>query len=77
MVRRPGARVISTDLSAGMLATARLIDGRSSGPAPLLAQADATRLPFADGSFDIVFSAYGATPSSRTPPRSWRNWPGS
>lgn len=57
-----GARVISTDLSAGMLATARLIDGRSSGPAPLLAQADATRLPFADGSFDIVFSAYGATP---------------
>lgn len=57
-----GARVVSTDLSAGMLATARLIDARHAGPAPLLGQADATRLPFADGSFDIAFSAYGATP---------------
>ncbi|HCE60726.1 MAG TPA: SAM-dependent methyltransferase [Janibacter terrae] len=57
-----GAHVVSTDLSAGMLATARLLDARHDGPAPLLAQADASRLPFADASFDIVFSAYGATP---------------
>lgn len=57
-----GARVVSTDLSAGMLASARVIDARTRGPAPLLAQADATRLPFADAVFDIVFSAYGATP---------------
>lgn len=57
-----GARVVSTDLSGGMLATAARLSARSPGPAPLLAQADATRLPFADASFDIVFSAYGATP---------------
>ena len=57
-----GARVVSTDLSAGMLRSARTIDARTEGTAPLLAQADATRLPFADASFDIVFSAYGATP---------------
>lgn len=56
-----GARVISTDLSAGMLATARLIDGRSSGPAPLLAQADATRLPFADGSPGVFCSCLNGT----------------
>lgn len=57
-----GARVVSTDLSAGMLFTAATLSARSPGPAPLLAQADATRLPFDDGSFDLVFSAYGATP---------------
>lgn len=57
-----GARVVSTDLSAGMLATAATLSARSPGPAPLLAQADATRLPFDDGTFDLVFSAYGATP---------------
>ena len=57
-----GAQVVSSDLSAGMLATARRLDARTDGPAPPLVQADATRLPFADESFDIVFSAYGATP---------------
>lgn len=57
-----GARVVSSDFSGGMLRTARLIDARHRGPAPHLVQADATRLPFAGGSFDIVFSAYGATP---------------
>ena len=57
-----GATVVSTDLSGGMLATARLLDARTPGPAPALAQADATRLPFADACFDVVFSAYGATP---------------
>ncbi|MGO1167340.1 MAG: class I SAM-dependent methyltransferase [Janibacter sp.] len=57
-----GARIVSSDLSGGMLRTARALDRRSPGPAPALAQADATRLPFASESFDIVFSAYGATP---------------
>lgn len=57
-----GARVVSSDLSAGMLRTARHIDSRSPAPPPGLVQADATVLPFVDASFDIVFSAYGATP---------------
>ncbi|WP_338747763.1 class I SAM-dependent methyltransferase [Janibacter alittae] len=57
-----GARVVSSDLSGGMLRTARQVDARSPGPAPELLQADATRLGLADASFDIVFSAYGATP---------------
>lgn len=57
-----GARVVSSDLSAGMLRTARRIDARSPAPSPALVQADATVLPFADAGFDIVFSAYGATP---------------
>ncbi len=57
-----GAQVVSSDLSAGMLRTARRIDATHAGPAPLLVQADATHLPFADRSFDVVFSAYGAVP---------------
>ena len=57
-----GARVVSSDLSAGMLRTARRLDDRSPGPTPALVQADATRLPFASESFDVVLSAYGATP---------------
>ena len=50
-----GARVISSDLSAGMLRTARRLDARSPGPSPALLQADATRLPFAAASFEVVF----------------------
>lgn len=57
-----GAHVVSSDLSGGMLRAARAVDARHDGPAPLLLQADATRLPFADASFDVVFSAYGALP---------------
>lgn len=57
-----GARVVSTDLSAGMLASAARIDAGHAGPSPALAQADATRLPFAGATFDLVFSAYGALP---------------
>lgn len=45
---RPDLDVVGTDLSAGMLAKAR-----DAGAAPVL-QADAERLPFADGSFDVV-----------------------
>jgi SAM-dependent methyltransferase len=60
-LRRHGALAVATDLSAGMLARSRQIDAGTSGPVPL-AQADAVALPFADASFDIVCSAYGAVP---------------
>lgn len=56
-----GARVVATDLSAGMLRQAAAIDTRSGRPLPL-AQCDAMALPFADASFDIVFTAYGVVP---------------
>lgn len=58
-----GALVVSTDLSLGMLRTAAAIDEGSPGrPRPALVQCPAQRLPFADESFDLAFSAYGATP---------------
>lgn len=56
-----GARVVATDLSGGMLRQAAAIDARSGERLPL-AQCDATALPFAPASFDIVFTAYGAVP---------------
>lgn len=45
---RPGVDVVGADLSTGMLANAR-----AAGAWPLV-QADAARLPFADGSLDLV-----------------------
>jgi ubiquinone/menaquinone biosynthesis C-methylase UbiE len=45
---RPDVLVVGSDLSSGMLGAAS-----SAGASPLV-QADATRLPFADGSFDLV-----------------------
>lgn len=61
-----GARVVASDLSAGMLRQAREIDARRhavTGARPLpLVQADARRLPFADRRFDVVFTSYGAVP---------------
>jgi SAM-dependent methyltransferase len=36
--------------------------GTGAGGAPALVQADAARLPFADASFDLACSAYGALP---------------
>jgi ubiquinone/menaquinone biosynthesis C-methylase UbiE len=56
-----GCRVVATDLSAGMLATARVIESDSGGGPPLV-QCDGLALPFADESFDRVFTAYGAVP---------------
>jgi SAM-dependent methyltransferase len=56
-----GARVVATDLSVGMLRQARSIDAGRIACLPL-AQCDATALPFAEASFDIVFTAYGAVP---------------
>jgi SAM-dependent methyltransferase len=60
-LRQQGAVVVATDLSAGMLRRGRVIDAGSSNPVPLV-QADAVALPFADGSFDVACSAYGAVP---------------
>lgn len=49
----PGARSVGLDASAGMLAVARRKE-----PAAALVRADAARLPFAAGSFELVFAAY-------------------
>jgi SAM-dependent methyltransferase len=57
---KQGADAVGLDLSARQLAHARRIDEHLGGAAPRLVQADATVLPFADGSFDLAFSAYGA-----------------
>ncbi len=56
-----GARVAAFDLSAGMLAHARQACERTGIVAPLV-QADACAMPFADNSFDIACSAFGAVP---------------
>jgi ubiquinone/menaquinone biosynthesis C-methylase UbiE len=60
-----GALPVALDVSYRQLQHARRIDEGDgempSAPVPLV-QADATRLPFADGVFDIVCSAYGALP---------------
>jgi SAM-dependent methyltransferase len=59
---KQGADVVAFDLSARQLAHARRIDDALGGPRPRLVQADATVLPFADGSFDLACSAFGAVP---------------
>ncbi|GGL24764.1 class I SAM-dependent methyltransferase [Phycicoccus endophyticus] len=58
----PGVRVAASDLSAGMLRTARAIGSSHTGrPLPLL-QCDGTALPLADATLDRVFTAYGVLP---------------
>lgn len=57
-----GAAAFGFDLSARQLAHARRIDEDLDGPRPPLVQADATRIPFADGVFDAACSAFGAVP---------------
>ncbi len=55
-----GARVVSTDLSSGMLRVAQRIDEGHAGPAPVAyAQCDGARLPFADACVDLVVTAHG------------------
>jgi SAM-dependent methyltransferase len=56
-----GASAIGIDVSAAQLAHGRAIDVRS-GITTVAVQADAQRLPFADESFDLACSAYGAVP---------------
>ena len=56
-----GALAVASDLSARQLVHAIELDAGAAVPVPLV-QADAARLPFRDGAFDIVCSAYGAVP---------------
>jgi SAM-dependent methyltransferase len=56
-----GAQVVGLDLSAEMLRHA-MHAARETGLAVPLVQADASRLPFADNSFDLACSAFGAVP---------------
>ncbi|WP_102508794.1 class I SAM-dependent methyltransferase [Sanguibacter massiliensis] len=56
-LRGRGAQAVATDLSGGMLGARRTLP-----ETPPLVQADARALPFADASFDAVFTAYGAIP---------------
>jgi SAM-dependent methyltransferase len=60
-LRQQGARPIAFDLSAGQLAQGQALNRRTGIDVPLV-QADAQQLPFADASFDVVCSAYGAVP---------------
>jgi SAM-dependent methyltransferase len=56
-----GARTVALDLSAGMLRQAARLNATSPDPVPLV-RADARVLPFADASFDVAFTAFGALP---------------
>ncbi len=56
-----GAQVVATDVSAGMLDAARELDAATGTAVPSV-QADARTLPFADATFDIAFTAFGAIP---------------
>ncbi|MCI4319238.1 MAG: class I SAM-dependent methyltransferase [Thermoplasmata archaeon] len=51
--RLPGSRVVGADLSRSML-----LARRPRFPLPHLVQADAERLPFTPGSFDVVTAGY-------------------
>jgi SAM-dependent methyltransferase len=57
-----GAHAVAFDLSARQLQHARRLDEQLGRPALRLVQADATALPFADASFDVACSAFGAVP---------------
>lgn len=56
-----GAHAIAFDLSVTQLGHARRLNASSGIEVPLL-QADAQRIPLADGSIDLACSAFGALP---------------
>jgi SAM-dependent methyltransferase len=58
---REGARAVALDVSAGQLRHARALNASTGVVVPLV-QASATALPFRDGVFDAVCSAFGALP---------------
>jgi SAM-dependent methyltransferase len=60
-LRKAGADAVALDLSAGMLRHAAAGADRSGVRVPLV-QADALALPFRDGCFDTVVTAFGAVP---------------
>ena len=57
-----GAVVVASDLSMGMLRQGVLLNRDAAEPAVPLVQCDGLALPFADASFDVVFTAYGVVP---------------
>ncbi|MGF1428873.1 class I SAM-dependent methyltransferase [Kitasatospora sp. LaBMicrA B282] len=63
-LRARGARPVALDISHRQLQHSRRIDLSRDEPPVALVQADAAVLPFADGSFDLACSAYGAVPFS-------------
>lgn len=68
-----GARAVGVDLSRGMLAQGALLGTRRDAPRVAgLVQGDARHLPFADASFDLACSAYGALPFVGDPERVMR-----
>lgn len=56
-----GAEPVALDLSDAILRRGRALGAAAGLDLPLV-QADAARLPFADASFDLACSAYGAVP---------------
>ena len=60
-LRTRGAVPVALDLSGAMLGHAVAAAARTGVAVPLV-QADAQRLPFASGSFDLACTAFGAVP---------------
>jgi ubiquinone/menaquinone biosynthesis C-methylase UbiE len=58
-VRAQGGRAVGLDLSLRQLQHSRRIDDQTGVVVPAVL-GTATQLPFADGSFDVVFSSFGA-----------------
>lgn len=58
-----GTQVVASDLSAGMVRTGTEVNAAlpSTSRVPFV-QCDGRSLPFADASFDVVFTAYGVVP---------------
>jgi SAM-dependent methyltransferase len=56
-----GVDVVATDVSGGMLAAGARLNAATGIDVPLV-EADARDLPFADTSFDVVFTSFGAIP---------------
>ena len=61
-VATAGAQVVATDLSAGMVRKGLDLNRQARERSVPFAQCDAVDLPFADASFDVLFTAYGAVP---------------
>lgn len=58
---RHGAHPVATDISYSMLAAGNSIDDAHGVRVPAI-QADARALPFADQTFDLAFTSFGAIP---------------
>ncbi|HLS25489.1 MAG TPA: class I SAM-dependent methyltransferase [Beutenbergiaceae bacterium] len=60
-LRQRGVDVVATDVAPGMIGAAAELDQRTGIHVPALV-ADARHLPFADDSFGVAFTAFGAIP---------------